>query len=177
MTSSLPRPEPDEYNEFYRSYIELVPDGDIVERLAAQFEETRALLATVSEDRETYRYGEGKWSVREVVGHLTDIERVFAFRAIAMAREEGAELPGMDHDAWVASSNATDRSLPELVGEWAAVREANVRFFGSLGPAEGAQSGLANGFPVTVRTFPWLIAGHELWHRGLLERDYLGGEA
>ena len=109
--SALPRPAAGEYAEYYGGYVGQVPDGDILEMLRDQLGETLALLQRVPAERETFRYAEGKWSLREVVGHLIDTEWLFAFRALAMAREEGVDLPWMDQDAWVASSGADEQSL------------------------------------------------------------------
>ena len=175
--SNLPRPVAGEYNEFYRGYVELVPDGDILETLIHQLGDTLALLQSVPADRETYRYAPGKWSLREVVGHMVDVERVFAYRALVMARSTNVELPGMDQDAWVETSRANERPLDDLSAEWAALRRANVHMFATLDDQAGTRTGRASGFDFTVRSFPWMIAGHELWHRGLIERNYLEGKA
>jgi hypothetical protein len=174
--SALHRPDPSEHAEYYARYVAQVPDGDIVEILRDQLGETLALLQSVPEERETYRYAEGKWSLREVVGHIVDAERVFGYRALHMVREPGVQLPGMDQDAWVVASRADGRPLDELCGEWAAVRRANVHFFSTLNEDEAARSCVASGNRFTVRSFPWIIAGHELWHRYLMKRDYLGEE-
>jgi hypothetical protein len=173
--SGLERPAPTEHAEYYGRYIDLVPDGDIVEALRDQLGETLALLQGVPEERETHRYAEGKWSIREVVGHLIDTERLFAFRALAMARSDGVDLPGMDQDEWARWSNAGERPLGDLAQEWAALRRANVHMFASMDSTTGERTGRASGYAFTVRSFPWIIAGHELWHRRLLERDYLVG--
>lgn len=171
--SALRRPEPSEHADYYARYVALVPDDDILLTLRDQLGETLALLQSVPEDRETYRYAEGKWSLREVVGHLVDTERTFAFRALAMARSDDVDLPGMEQDEWVARSNANERSLDELAAEWAALRRANVHMFASMdGPIAG-RSGRASGYEFTVRSFPWIIAGHELWHRQIIEQRYV----
>ena len=171
--SGFERPEPDEHPEYHRRYVDLVPDGDVLDTLIHQLGETLALLQEVPEDRETHRYETGKWSIREVVGHLLDTERVFAFRALAMARSDGVELPGMDQEEWAESSNAHERRLDDLAAEWAALRRANVHMFATLGPDAGMRRGAASGSEFTVRSFPWIIAGHELWHRERLRQDYL----
>jgi len=175
--STLPRPAAGEYAEYYAGYVNEVPDGDILEILRDQLGDTLALLQRVPEDRETFRYAEGKWSLREVIGHLVDTEWLFAFRALAMAREEGVDLPGMDQDAWVASGGADEQSLDSLCGQWAALRRATVYLFSTMSEAQGARSGVASGNSFTVRSFAWIIAGHELWHRGLIERHYMVGES
>jgi hypothetical protein len=170
--SHLPRPGASEHNEYYTRYVQLVPDGDIVETLSHQMGETLALLQGVDPDSETYRYAADKWSIREVVGHLIDVERMMAFRAMNMARADGVVLPGMDPDVWSKNSNAGKRPLDDLASEWGALRRANVHFFATLGPDAGARRGTATGLEFTVRAFPWIIAGHELWHRSLLVKDY-----
>ena len=175
--SALPRPADQEYAEYYRRYVEQVPDGDILETLRDQLGDTLALLQGVPPEGETFRYAEGKWDLREVVGHLVDTEWLFAFRALAMAREEGVDLPGMDQDVWVATSGAGEHSLDTLCGYWAALRRATVYLFATMTEAHGARTGVASGNAFTVRSFAWIIAGHELWHRRLIEEHYLGGGA
>lgn len=170
--SGLTRPDPSEHADYYARYIALVPDGDVLETLRDQLGDTLALLQTVPDQRETYRYAEGKWSVREVVGHLVDTERVFAYRALAMARSEGVDLPGMDQEEWTKRSNAGARPLGDLAQEWAALRRANVHMFAAFDDSVGGRRGRASGYDFTVRSFPWIIAGHELWHRARLEQDY-----
>ena len=171
--SSLHRPDPTEHAEYYGRYIDLVPDGDIVETLMAQLADTLAVLEKFEGDQEHFRYALDKWTVRDVVGHLVDSERVFAFRALAIARSE-VELPGMDQEVWARSAAAGQRPLADLTKEWIAVRRSNVHLFATLGGWVGERIGTASGFEFTVRCFPWIIAGHELWHRRGLERDYLG---
>jgi hypothetical protein len=172
VSVELRRPEPGEHAPYFRRYIDLVPDGDVVDTLVHQLGETLRLLQVVPVERETYRYAPGKWSIREVVGHVIDAERVFAFRAIAIARSDGVDLPSMEQEEWAARSNAHERSLDELASEWAALRRANVELFASFGTGVGGRTGKAGGNEITVRCLPWIIAGHELWHRELLARDY-----
>lgn len=173
--SSLERPGSDDQHEYYARYTVLVPDGDIIQTLRDQIEATLELLNSVPAEKETFRYAEGKWSLREVIGHLLDTERVFAFRALTMARQDAARLPGMDQDDWAGRNNAHERSLADLTEEWAALRRANVHLFASFDAETGGRTGVASGYAFAVRSFPWIIAGHELWHRQLIERDYLSG--
>jgi hypothetical protein len=170
----LSRPGPGEHAELYDRYIALVPDGDILDTLQLQFGETLALLQEVAPGQETYRYQPGKWSVREVVGHLLDTERVMAYRALAIARTDGVDLPRMDPDEWMARSNAHERTLDDLAAEWAGVRRSTMHMFATFPQAVLGRRGRASGNEFTVRSFPWIIAGHELWHRARLEKDYLG---
>ena len=170
--SNLPRPQHGEHADYYTRYVDLVPDGDIVEILGSQMGETLALLQAVSAERETFSYAPGKWTVREVIGHLIDVERMFVFRAMNMTRADGVELPGMDPDEWARNSNAGRRPLDDLAAEWASLRRAHVHLFATLSPDAGERRGVASGMEFTVRSFPWIIAGHELWHRECLIRDY-----
>lgn len=171
--SSLPRPGGEDQHEYYSRYTDLVPEGDIVQTLRGQMETTLELLRGVPAEKETFRYAEGKWSLREVIGHLIDTERVFSFRALTMAREDTARLPGMDQEDWGGRNNAHARSLEDLTDEWAALRRANVHLFATFDADTGSRTGIASGYTFAVRSFPWIIAGHELWHRQLIERDYL----
>lgn len=171
---ALPRPEAGEYNEYYARYIAMVPEGDVVDLLSRGFEATAQLLRSVAAEKEQYRYAEGKWSLREVVGHLIDTERLFAFRALWIARGGEGALAGMDQEAWARSSNAGDRPLAELVREWEGLRSANTLMFASFDAATGLRRGVASGYEVTVRALAWMIAGHEAYHRMLIRRDYLG---
>lgn len=173
--SALTRPEAGEHAEYYARYVAMVPDGDILEILREQLGETLAMLQGLTEEQERHRYAEGKWSLRESVGHLVDTERLFAFRALAMARADGVDLPGMDQDAWVAGSNADDRTLDALCAEWAALRRANIHMFAWMDEETGRRKGRASGYDFTVRSFPWIMAGHELWHRKIFAEHYLGG--
>ena len=173
--SELTRPAPDEFAPYFGRYIDLVPDGDIVETLTHQLGETLGLLQSVTPELETYRYAPGKWSLREVVGHLIDVERVFAFRAIAIARSDGVELPSMEQDEWASCSNAGSRPLDDLAQEWAAVRRSGLYMFETLPAGAAERRGKGGGNPFTVRSLAWITAGHELWHRKGLARDYLPG--
>lgn len=176
MSPPLGRPDPAEYGAWYRGYVNRVPDGDVLETLERQMEETQELLAGLSPEAEGHRYAPGKWSVREVVGHCWDTEWVFLYRALAMARGDAGPLPGMDQEAWARGSNAPRLPLARLLEGWSALRTAGLRLFRSMDAEAAARSGVASDNPFTVRAFPWIIAGHELHHRDRLRLDYgLGG--
>ena len=166
------RPEDGDYNPFYQRYVERVPDGDIVDTLSDQFADTRRLLEAVTPEQETFRYADGKWSVREVVTHLIDTEAMFAGRILWFARQPDIELPGMDQDLWVATSGGADRPMDELIHDFAAVRAQTIRLLKSLPESAWGHRGVASGYPVTVRAIAWIIAGHERTHRAALKRDY-----
>ena len=171
------RPDAADYFEYYERYVALVPNGDITETLADQWDETENLLASVPAEKEEFRYAPGKWSLREVVGHLIDTERVFAFRSLWIARAAEGEMPSMDQDEWAKTSGAGTRMLADLTDEWRTLRASNIQLFRSFDDEAWMRVGVASGFEFKVRTFPWIIAGHELHHRALLKRDYLGGGA
>jgi hypothetical protein len=166
-------PGPDEYGTFYAGYIAHVPAGaDILDLLARQRASTLARFAAVPEARGAHRYAPGKWSVREVVVHLSDVERVMAYRALRIARGDTTPLPGFDENAYAPLSNAEAHPLGALAEEWGDVRRATLSFFRHLAPEAWTRRGTASGAPVTVRALAWVIAGHERHHLGTLAERY-----
>ena len=168
----MQRPAKSEHVDYFSRYIDLVPDGDVLETLATQIDETQALLASVPAERENYSYAPGKWSIREVVGHLIDTERVFMLRALWFARAGGGELPSMEQDEWADASNAGERPLAELREEWVRLRADTLALLRGFPDEAWSRVGVASGKPMSVRACAWNIAGHELWHRRGLQRDY-----
>lgn len=164
---------PSEYAPFYQTYVGRVPEGDILEILSGQMADTLGLFRSVPSELEEYRYGPGKWSVREVVGHLIDTERIFGFRALAFARGDATPLPGMEQDEYAAGSNAASRPLSELAAEFAAVRIATVALFRGFSDDAWGRVGIASGCSFSVRSLAFIIAGHEIHHRAGLEENYL----
>ncbi len=169
----MKRPENSEYEAYYRLYVGQVPDGDILDTLASSSRQTAELLIDLEAERKDHRYAPGKWTLGEVLGHMIDTEWVFAFRALAIARGETADLPAMDQDAWAAASDLGGRTLVGLADDLVGVRLATLSLFASFDPAVYRSSGRASGFPFTVRTFPWIIAGHEIHHRQVIKERYL----
>jgi hypothetical protein len=169
------RPQPGEFADYARADIERVVGEDAVEVLAAQGRETLALLAPLSEDRARgLTYAAGKWTLKEVVGHLADDERIFVYRALCVCRGDPAPQPGFDEKAYVASAGFEARPLADLLAELATVRGASVRFFAGL-PAEAwVRRGIVNGYSASARGLAFHIAGHELRHRRTLREKYLG---
>ena len=167
------RPEPDEYADYYSLYIDQVPEGDILELLATGVQASRRLLGGLPEEWETHRYEPGKWTLREVVGHMTDVERLFSYRALAMARSDPASLPGMDQDQWAAASNAADRPLAAQIEDLERARASSIALFESFPEEAWDRRGVASGFEFTVRAFPYIQAGHEIHHLRVLEEKYL----
>ena len=169
----MQRPEASEYFEYYGLYIDKVPEGEILSILESELGETLNLLDGLPVERANYRYEPGKWSVKEVIGHLIDVERLFSYRALSFARNDPAPLPSMEQDDWAGFNNAAQRSLPDLLGELAAVRRASIALFRSFDDEMLARQGTASGYEFSVRTFPYIIAGHERHHRGILQDRYL----
>jgi hypothetical protein len=167
------RPEPADYPAYFERYIRLVPDGDILETLARQMEESAAFLAAISDDRARFRYAAGKWSVKEVVGHVIDSERVFAYRGLRFARSDRTPLPGFDENAYVAVAGFDRRPLADLAGELRLVRAASIALFEGLDEAALVRRGLANDREHVARSVPWIIAGHELHHLDVVRKRYL----
>lgn len=166
------RPPSDGLPEFYRGYVARVPQGDVVETLERQVHETLRVLSSVPRDREIYRYRPEAWSVREVVGHMTDTERVFQYRALSLARRDPAPLPPMDQDRWAEMSGAHHRPLADHLTEFQAVRRSTVLLLEGLDPEAWAARGVANHLPVAMAAIPWILAGHELHHLDVLTTRY-----
>ena len=176
---AIPRPAADEYAPYYGKYIDRVPavdgDGALAALLDRQLAETRELLAGIAESRASHRYAPGKWSIKEVVGHLADSERVFAYRALRIARGDETPLASFYENAFVPPGRFDDRALPDLVAELEAVRRATVALLRGL-PAEAvARRGTASGKTVSVRALAYIIAGHERHHVQILKERYLQG--
>lgn len=169
----MQRPEPSEHREYYGLYIGKVPEGNIISILDEQLAQTLDILGNVSPERADYAYEPGKWTIKEVIGHLIDTERVFAYRALHFARNDPAPLPSLEQDDWASASNASARSLEDLLEDFAAVRKSNIALFKSFSDEMWMRRGTASGFEFTVRAFPYIIAGHEIHHRLLLQERYL----
>jgi len=168
----IARPAASEYNQHYAGYVAAVPDGDLLETLESQIKDTVKLLKTVDEKKSRYRYAPDKWTVREVIGHLTDSERVFAYRALRFARSDATPLPSFDENEWAKASNADSRPLPELVAELSAVRAATLTLFRGFTDKEFARAGIASGNPITVRALAYIVTGHERHHVRILRERY-----
>ncbi len=172
-TAAIPRPGPSEYVPYYETYISKVPKGNLLKVLEDQRRETQELLAGVSEAKGLHRYAPGKWSVKEVVGHLMDSERVFCYRALGFGRADESPLPGFDEKAWVPAGRFDARPLKDLAAELDAVRRATIALFSGLDAEALARRGTANNNPITVRALAWIIAGHERHHVAILRERYL----
>jgi hypothetical protein len=169
---SIARPQADEHSPYYSKYISLVPQGDLVSMLREQLMGTVALLGNVG-DRADFAYAPGKWTVKEVIGHLSDTERIMSYRALRIARADTTNLAGFDENAFVANANFGRRAIADLVEEFQVVRAATIHLAKGLDAEELARRGSANGHEITARALFYIIAGHERHHVGLLREKYL----
>ena len=167
------RPNADEFAPFYAGYLQQVPDGDVVEALIGGAEIAAALLHDVTEEVADRAYAKGKWTLKEVVQHLADAERIFAYRALRIGRGDTTDLPGWDENSYAPISGAGERSLESLLDELESVRESTVTLFEGLPEAAWTRRGKANGQAVSVRAIAWITAGHLLHHLEIIQEKYL----
>lgn len=173
MPSTATRPSATEYLTYYSRYIELVQGNDAVFALKTQLRETMAFLACVSNEETLSRYAPDKWSVRQVLGHIIDTERIMAYRALCIARGDKTPLPGFEQDDFVRAANFDHVRWSSLVEEFDLIRRANIEMFSGFSDEAWTRAGTANGATVTARALAWIIAGHELHHRNVIEEKYL----
>jgi hypothetical protein len=166
------RPTEAEHAPFFAGYVALVPESDVLAVLEAQVAELQALARAVPGEREQFAYAPGKWTVREVLGHLTDAERVFGHRAFCISRGEPATLPAFDENAYVAESVAATIPLATLVEEFALVRAANLVFLRRLEREGWARVGMVSSGPASVRALAFIMAGHVRHHVRVLAERY-----
>lgn len=171
----IPKPEPGEYPAYASMYIDLVPgDGGLLDHLARARSATAELILGLPETTLLLRYAPGKWTIKEILVHVVDDERIYAYRALRFARGDLTPLPGFEQDAFAASSHANERPVADILAEHAAVREATIALFRGFPEAALVRSGLADGKRSTVRALGYDIAGHEAHHIGVVEERYLG---
>lgn len=168
------RPKPGEYNVYYDRYISLIPGSDIVTTLATQLPKTVALLSSRSEQEGELRYAPDKWTVKEVVGHMIDTERIMAYRALRIGRNDRTPLSGFEQDDYIREGPYSELRLADLVEEFKAVRAATIALFRNLRSGDWTRRGTANQNEISVRALAYVIAGHELHHRNILEERYFG---
>ena len=173
LATGIGRPEHGEYAAYYQKYIDRVPGDDILLTLDEQRRQTLLLLSGRTDADGDIRYAPGKWSVKEVVGHVCDTERIFAYRALRIARNDSTPLSGFDENNYVANAPFARHPLPDLIEDFIAVRRATISLFRNFDEAAWTRRGVANNNPVSVRALAYIIAGHELHHRRMLEEKYL----
>ena len=168
----IERPNDTEFAAFYKGYVSLVPESDILSVLDRQPGELSDLVSSVPANRETFRYAPGKWSIREVLGHLVDGERVFGYRAFCISRGEQKLLPGFDENDYVAASTSDRVPATDLADEFTSVRQANLAALRRLDGEAWARIGNANGHAISVRALAFIMAGHMRHHVGILTSRY-----
>ena len=171
--SKATKPDAGEYAPYYERYIGLVPAGDIIETLRGQMTDTLDMLSGLTDEQANHRYSPEKWSIKEVVGHIIDSERVFAYRALRFARNDKTPLAGFEQDDYVVNGNFDDRQLSDLAKEYEHVRAASIDLLGQLSAEAWERRGTANDSEASVRAIAWIIGGHELHHKDVIRKRYL----
>jgi|SRR5690348_5153803 hypothetical protein len=172
MPTTIRRPGTTEHPPYYSGYIALVPDGSLVDLLFDQQLESLRLLRGIDDEKGLYAYAPGKWTIKEVIGHLCDAERIFTYRALRFARGDEQPLTGFDENSYVPAGRFNDRRINDLLNEFQAIRVATIHLFRHLTEDELSRSGTANGNPITVRALGYIVAGHERHHVKLLRERY-----
>jgi len=167
-TAAIPRPRADEFKAYYGKYIERVPNGDLLPILEQQIAATTAMIRGLSEAQGNHRYAPEKWSIKEVIGHVIDSERIFAYRALRIARGDATPLPGFKQDDYVPTGGFDRRTLRDLADELAAVRQATIHLFRHLDDEALHRRGTASEHRMTLRALAYIIAEHELHHVNIL---------
>jgi uncharacterized damage-inducible protein DinB len=173
-TLVIARPQAGEYAPYYERYISLIGENDILSTLDRQRRETVLLLSGLSEEQGDFRYAPEKWSAKQVLGHVCDTERVFAYRALRIARGDATPMEGFEQDDYVKNGPFARHAIAEVIEDYIAVRRATISLLRSLEEAAWSRRGVANKNEVTVRAIAYTIAGHEAHHRRILEEKYFG---
>lgn len=169
----LQPPAADEYDPYYGTYVSLVPPGDFLVKARAQLNRVTEFFSSLPAEKAEHAYAPGKWTIKEVLAHLIDTERVFGYRALHFARGDASPLPGFDQDAWSPTTWAAGRALPSVLGEWQAVRRALLAFAEGLDPELLDRRGIASGREFSVRAPLFIVVGHVEYHLAHLREHYL----
>ena len=171
--SRIPKPEVGEHDAYFSTYIDRVEEGDLIGDLRSQVGELTELCGDLSEAEGEFRYAPDKWSVKEVLGHLIDTERVFVFRGLWFARGESTALPGFDQDVFVRRADFDQRSVESLVSEFIHLRQSTIDLLASFRQAEWRRSGISNEASLSVRAIGYILLGHVVHHLEILRERYL----
>ncbi len=169
----MKRPLPNEYPSFYKNYVDNVVTDNIIKELRDQVIDIQAIISEIPEDKEDFAYAPGKWTIKEIIGHIIDTERVLGYRAMRFARKDKTALPGYDENFYVANANFKKQTLYGLGHEFAIVREANLALFKVWDEEALSQMGVANNLDVSVRALLFMIAGHATHHMNVIKEKYL----
>jgi len=162
------RPQNGEYSDFYKDYVARVPEGSVVDILASELSKWEQFLAEIADEQAEVRTQDGKWSIKEILGHLCDAERIFGYRALRISRGDPAPLAGFEQDDYVREGNAHARSVKDLFAEFRYLRMANIAMFRAIPKDSWVRMGTASNVPVSVRALAYITAGHEIRHLELL---------
>jgi len=176
ITPTIARPEPDEYSPYHVRYISLVQGNDILGALESQRRQTLILLSGRDDKDGDFRYAPDKWSVKEVLGHVCDTERIFAYRALRIARGDRTPLAGFEQDDYIRNAPFAHRPIAEIIEDYIAVRRATLTLFRNLDEQAWMRRGIANNAEISVRALAYIAAGHELHHRRILEEKYFASK-
>lgn len=166
------RPQADEFPVYYKGYIDTVAD-DVLLELENQIESLPKFLSAISEEKASFAYAEGKWTIKEVLGHMLDTERIMSYRALCFARQDATALPGFDENDYVKHAHFNDRTLQSLLDEFVVLRKSTMYLLKSFNQEELNRSGISNDKPITVRALIFILAGHVNHHQHILKERYL----
>ncbi len=170
------RPEKTEYDPYYEHYVSLVENDDIIDTLGSQPTRLQDLLTALPEDRGTYAYADGKWSIKQLLGHLIDGERMFAYRLLRISRGDQTPIEGFEQDGYIDNANSNERSFAELLEEFSLLRRANMIFFSNMTPEAWERVGTANNAKISARALIYIMAGHIEHHLEILKERYLAAD-
>jgi uncharacterized damage-inducible protein DinB len=168
----IKKPQPDEYPAFATGYVNQVTTTDVIGLLEQLKDSTYELFSAMSEEQGMHAYAEGKWTLKQLLGHIIDTERTFAYRALVFSRNN-IELPGFDQDVYINNTDFNSQSIKDLAAEYKATRESNLFLYKSFTDEQLMRRGIASGHPVSVRGMVYLTAGHELHHLKIIKEKYL----
>lgn len=163
-----------EHSGFYSDYVQKAQAEDLIEGLTASYVYIMGLMQGLSEEQLLHRYADGKWSIKEVLVHIMDTERIFAYRALRFARQDKTELPGFDQDLYIKPSKADSRDINNILAEYIAVRNATIELFRNFNEEDLNQKGIGSGIEISVRAMGYVILGHEVHHLKIIRERYLG---
>ncbi|MEO6333484.1 MAG: DinB family protein [Pyrinomonadaceae bacterium] len=167
------RPDKTEYAPYYERYVSLVTPTDVMSMLGEQTTQLQDILNGMPEEKGEFRYAEGKWSIKELLGHVIDGERMFAYRVLRISRGDATPIEGFEQDGYIENANSNHRSLADLLEEFSLLRRANMIFFKNLDGDGWSRIGTASGATVSVRALGYIMAGHVEHHLGILKERYL----
>jgi hypothetical protein len=167
------KPTTEETPEFYRPYINALAEGELISTLEHSLEELMRTLSGLDESKGALKYAEDKWTIKELIVHLLDSERVFAYRALRFSRNDKTDLPGFEQNDYVPNSEANRQSLGDLLDHFRRLRASNIDLFSSFSEDQLSRTGTANGYPISVNTIGYILAGHQMHHLKIIRERYL----